>query len=518
MFVLERHFGHDRLRLVDVGARDGVDPRWAAFASVIEVVAFEPDEAECERLNREAGSLPYPARFLPQALGREAAQDVPFHVANWPVASSIYPPNEAFLRSFPEARALLATREVRRIATTTLDSASVEHGFGCDVLKLDVEGAELDVLRGGDAVLGKALVLEVEVELNPIFEGQPLYADVDAHLRERGWTLQGLRRTSWRRGARLDPAESGDGGQIVAADALYLSPAATGELELERELKLLVAMAAYRQADFVLARLRGGGVVARELSAVELRELEAVLAPAAGRRRALAAGRRDRVAGPGVLLARGGSRSRGLALRLLEARGERRDHVMVELGPAVAPQHGQRLVGAATGAVWAVAEHAFEGVGDGDDPCLDRDRVAAQAQRVSGAVHALVVGEDPRAQVAEAGRAQQPRSRSPGGCGSPPTPRRSAARTRTGSSRPRRCCRCRGARRPVGPAPPGRPRSRARAPWPRHSGRRSPSGARCAASRRSSASARIRSVVRFAAASPASSSGLAASAPTTSRL
>ena len=96
---------------------------------------------------------------------------------------------------------------MRAISTTTLDRVREEKGFGCDVLKLDVEGAELDVLRGGDEVLAQALALEVEVELNPLFEGQPLFADIDAHLRERGWALQGLRRTSWRRGARLDPAE-----------------------------------------------------------------------------------------------------------------------------------------------------------------------------------------------------------------------------------------------------------------------------------------------------------------------
>jgi FkbM family methyltransferase len=278
MGVVERVLDADRLRLVDVGARDGIDPRWRRFAEVIDVTAFEPDEAECERLEARAAALPYPARFLPHALWREV-DDVQFHVANWPVASSIFPPNEEFLRSFPVARGLLATREVRTIATTTLDRVSDQRGFGCDVLKLDVEGAELDVLRGGEAVLAGALALEVEVELNPLFEGQPLFAEVDAHLRERGWALQGLRRTSWRRGPALEAAESGDGGQIVAADALYLSGAAAGELGLGRELKLLVAMSAYRQADFVLARIRGSRALAAELTAAELGELEAALAP-----------------------------------------------------------------------------------------------------------------------------------------------------------------------------------------------------------------------------------------------
>ena len=136
------------------------------------------------------------------------------------------------------------------------------------------------------------------MELNPLFEGQPLFADIDAHLRERGWALQGLRRTSWRRGARLDPAESADGGQIVAADALYLGPAARAELRLERELKLLVAMAAYRQADFVLARLRGWRVISARAEP-RRRGAGGPARSAAERRRGFAAGRRDRVAGPG---------------------------------------------------------------------------------------------------------------------------------------------------------------------------------------------------------------------------
>lgn len=283
MDVIERHLRGDRLRLVDVGARDGIDPRWDRFAAVIEATAFEPDEAECERLAAAAGSLSYPVRFVPQALWREVADGVPFHVARWRVASSLYPPNEEFLRAFPLARALLATEEVRAISTTTLDRACAEHEVGCDVLKVDVEGAELDVLRGGESVLAGALGLEVEVELNPIFAGQPLFADLDAHLRARDWALQGLRRTSWPRGVAQQEGESDAGGQIVSADALYLSAAAAGELDLSRELKLLVIAAAYGQHDLVRMRLRSSGALADSLSPGELAELGATLArPPAG--------------------------------------------------------------------------------------------------------------------------------------------------------------------------------------------------------------------------------------------
>jgi precorrin-6B methylase 2 len=70
--VLDRYLGEDRLRLVDVGARGGIASRWDRFVSVLDVTAFEPESAECERLNRAASSLPYPIRFLPVALGRSS--------------------------------------------------------------------------------------------------------------------------------------------------------------------------------------------------------------------------------------------------------------------------------------------------------------------------------------------------------------------------------------------------------------------------------------------------------------
>jgi len=82
--VFDERPGADRLRLFDVGARGGVDPRWQRFHRFLDVTGFEPEPRECERLNREAPSLAYSSRFLPVALGREAEDGVPFHVANTP--------------------------------------------------------------------------------------------------------------------------------------------------------------------------------------------------------------------------------------------------------------------------------------------------------------------------------------------------------------------------------------------------------------------------------------------------
>jgi FkbM family methyltransferase len=278
--ALETHLVADRIRLFDVGARGGIDPRWGDFYPYLDVAGFEPDPDECNRLNRESDSLPYPARFLPYALGRDTQDGVTFYVANWPVASSIYPPNPEFLAPFGDASRLLAVKEERQISTLTLDDVCADQGVTPDYLKLDVEGAEFDVLIGGESALGNTLMMEVEVEFGPLRVNQPLFAEVDAYLRERGWSLLGLRRLYWRRKAGLDPSGSGYGGRLAQADALYCNDRAIdGELPVSTGLKLLVMLAAYRQVDFVLELLRDAGPFCRHLSPGERSELRTHLAP-----------------------------------------------------------------------------------------------------------------------------------------------------------------------------------------------------------------------------------------------
>ncbi|HZU41007.1 MAG TPA: FkbM family methyltransferase, partial [Solirubrobacteraceae bacterium] len=215
--------------------------------------------------------------FLPHALGREAAE-VSFHVCRWPVASSVYEPNPAVLEDFPLAAALMTVTERRRLATVPLDDVCAREGVAADCLKVDVEGAELDVLRGAQSTLAGALVLDVEVEFDELFRGQPLFADVDGFLRERGWRLLGLRRVAWRRTSALARSGSGYGGQLMSADALYFNAGAlAGDLEPVSALKLAVILSAYRQHDFVLSLLRRAPL--SELPAPERGVLAATLAP-----------------------------------------------------------------------------------------------------------------------------------------------------------------------------------------------------------------------------------------------
>lgn len=178
------------LVVADVGARWGVGDRWRGFGPRVRVVGFDPDEAECARL----AELEPDVTFVPVALGREDGTAT-LHVTKEPACSSLYPPIADLVEQRPELH-VIAPAGREEIAITRLDTWLAGSAFDeVHVLKLDTQGSELGVLEGAGDALGAVRMLEIEVELNPIYEGQPLFGDVDRFLRDRGfvlWRLQQL--------------------------------------------------------------------------------------------------------------------------------------------------------------------------------------------------------------------------------------------------------------------------------------------------------------------------------------
>jgi FkbM family methyltransferase len=211
------HLPH--LKIVDVGAAETEQPPaymrlLAAFP--YEIIGFEPQADACRKLSERARPN---HRYLPYAIADGSRHS--FYQCSSPHCSSLFEPDEALANTFHNLGSLM--RVVGRSEMETYRLDDVPETAGADFLKLDVQGAELLVLKGAAKRLSDVLVVHTEVEFLPIYKDQPLFSDIDACLRQHGFHFHTLVPSG--RTYRPFVANNNDDAwirQIIWADAVYV--------------------------------------------------------------------------------------------------------------------------------------------------------------------------------------------------------------------------------------------------------------------------------------------------------
>lgn len=158
--------------IADVGGYDG---NWARLARAVwpdaQIAIFEANESKRQVLRRVATDIGADLHIA--LLGPEDGQERVFHVME--SGSSVYAENSPLPRR----------REVRQ--TRRLDTLLA--GTRVDFLKLDVQGFEIEVLRGAEHALAGAQAVLMEVSLLQINAGAPLFAEVVGFMAARGFVV-----------------------------------------------------------------------------------------------------------------------------------------------------------------------------------------------------------------------------------------------------------------------------------------------------------------------------------------
>jgi FkbM family methyltransferase len=183
---------------VDVGSALGLQPHWRAYDGVVEFYLFEPHRESFEALKRAFASHPHADKFhiVPEALSGTGGERV-LHMLNCPTGSSLYPINSDSEFASPDDPYIYPVREAR-IQTRRLSEVLDESGVArVDIVKLDVQGAELEILQGLDEQRRKSLLL-VEAEVNigggislnfSPYRGAPTWTQIDELLIAAGMRL-----------------------------------------------------------------------------------------------------------------------------------------------------------------------------------------------------------------------------------------------------------------------------------------------------------------------------------------
>lgn len=182
--VRHKMFANDPLIIVDVGVSGGFEKHWHLFGNQKIMYGFEARGVPSMR------TAPYEGEYtvFPVALSDKTCER-DFYVTAKKHASSFFKPNRGYVERF-HGFYNLVIKDTRRLQVRDLNSFSNENNLRpFDFMKLDCEGAELDVLVGTGTWLDSVLGVSVEALYQEWRIGQPTFRDIDKFLNEAGFNL-----------------------------------------------------------------------------------------------------------------------------------------------------------------------------------------------------------------------------------------------------------------------------------------------------------------------------------------
>lgn len=252
--AVERGLFATPFTLLDIGARGGIADHWSVFGERLEVLAVEPAEDE-----------PGLSAYLAGEQGTRL-----FHHRPWPPTDGFYDTGQLYTGTVIEPiMGIVSSEEVP--TTRLVELLGEEQLRRVDFAKLDVEFAELDVLRGAGQLLGSALAIETEVHFPKRPREAGCSAEIDLLLQEHGYELYDLELYRYSRAGlpapRLYDYRLPDGsrdelganteGQPLTGDALYVRTAPPEDAD--RALKLACILELHRLRDVAFDVLAHAG-------------------------------------------------------------------------------------------------------------------------------------------------------------------------------------------------------------------------------------------------------------------
>lgn len=228
-----------RMRICDVGASRLSTPPYQGLLDdgLAHVYGFEPNEAQFAKLVETPSEH---ETYFCEAVGLPGNRTLYIH----PTAgfTSLYPLDERAVRAIGKQKWLSDKIEAVPLTPVTLDTLADLPPV--DLLKMDLQGGELEVLRGGITKLSSAIAVVSEVRFHRIYAGEPLFGDLDAELRAQGFKLHKFMFTK----SVMMPHEHEDQvvrpkltSQLLDGDAVYIRDEETAGLSDDQLMHLAFA-------------------------------------------------------------------------------------------------------------------------------------------------------------------------------------------------------------------------------------------------------------------------------------
>ena len=217
------------------------------------ISAFEPDNELCKKLNKN--SIPG-LIYYPIALGKKK-ETRKFYRTEHPACSSLYEPNDKLIKNFNNLESA-QLEKVEEIQTISLDEFIKNKNLGkIDFIKIDVQGAELDIFKGAKECLNNVIFLISEVEFIELYKNQPLFGEICNFLKQYNLNFHRFFNIS---GHTLKPIMIDNNPDITTqmlwADVLFIKNIMElNKLNSEELIKLAIFSGVYGSPDLSLISL-----------------------------------------------------------------------------------------------------------------------------------------------------------------------------------------------------------------------------------------------------------------------
>lgn len=205
LFHVFKRLGVVPTNVILVGAWEGGEVKGFLHEGVKNVYCFEAEPSAINILNDIYGKDER-VRIFEGAVSAESGQEKIFHVLNHG-SSSLFVPNLGELNKIlPDFQ----IKEEISVKSITLDSALREeletwnHDKLSSLIILDIQGGELDALKGAPELLEKIGWIQAEVSTKELYQGQNTLKQLDTFLRANGFSRVSTRiYSNWNHGDAL---------------------------------------------------------------------------------------------------------------------------------------------------------------------------------------------------------------------------------------------------------------------------------------------------------------------------